>query len=58
LAKSEFLLGGAGSGCNTAARTFDGIDVMGRRLAEEVSIDELTLKAYQVMNLIKIMNDL
>ncbi|PVH31298.1 hypothetical protein PAHAL_9G105600 [Panicum hallii] len=25
------------SGCNTAARTFDGIDVMGRRLAEEVT---------------------
>jgi len=41
------------SGCNTAARTFDGIDVMGRRLAEEVSIDELILKESQVMNLIK-----
>jgi hypothetical protein len=52
-AKSEFLLGGSGSGCNTAARTFDGIDVMGRRLAEEVSIDELILKESQVMNLIK-----
>ncbi|CAL4918803.1 unnamed protein product [Urochloa decumbens] len=25
------------SGCNTAARTFDGVDVMGRRLAEEVT---------------------
>ncbi|OEL22664.1 hypothetical protein BAE44_0016313 [Dichanthelium oligosanthes] len=26
------------SGCNSAARTFDGVDVMGRRLAEEIPL--------------------
>lgn len=52
-AKSEFLLDGSGSGCNAASRTFDGVDVMGRRLAEEVSIGEMTLKEYHVMKLIK-----
>jgi len=43
-------LGGTGSGCNSAARTFDGVDVMGRRLAEEVSADELTLKEYILLS--------
>jgi len=46
-------LGGAGSGCNSAARTFDGVDVMGRRLAEEVSANELTLKQDYIAKLIK-----
>jgi hypothetical protein len=47
------FLGGTGSDCNSAARTFDGVDVMGRRLAEEVSADELTLKEYYLAKLIK-----
>lgn len=38
------LLCGTGSGCNSATRTFDGVDVMGRRLAEEVSIDKFILE--------------
>lgn len=29
----------AGSECNPSMLTFDGVDVMGNRLAEEVSID-------------------
>ena len=43
--KSDFcLLCGTGSGCNSATRTLDGVDVMGRRLADEVSIDKFILE--------------
>lgn len=38
------LLCGTGSGCNSATRTFDGVDVMGKRLADEVSIDKFILE--------------
>jgi hypothetical protein len=35
--KWDFFWCGTGSGCNSATRTFHGVDVMGRRLAEEAS---------------------
>ena len=34
--KNKWILSFAGSSCNSSNLTFDGVDVMGRRLVEEV----------------------